>query len=120
MSRKAVAITMLVLALAIIGWDIYLFLDKYPHNTISALTNEWAYITSLLPFACGALLGHFFFNYSKKERISYFFMVPFIIPILITDLALQGTPKAVMIAIMPGIGYAFGRLFFSKRRPSAE
>jgi hypothetical protein len=63
MTNLAVSITMAVITLAIIAWDVYLALDGRRGNTISArvrdLDRRFGGVKILVSFAMGLLAGHF-------------------------------------------------------------
>ncbi len=64
MSNLAVTITMAVIFVAIVIWDIYLALDGQRGNTISARVREWdkklGGIKLIISFGFGLLTGHWF------------------------------------------------------------
>ncbi len=64
MTNLAVSITMAAIALAIIGWDIYLALDGRKGNTISARVREldrrFGGVKIIVSFSFGLLAGHWF------------------------------------------------------------
>lgn len=69
MTRKAVAITMIALAVVIGLWDVWLaFFDNHDYNTISSIMAAfplWA--QQVVVFAFGVLVGHFWPTQRKPE-----------------------------------------------------
>lgn len=71
-SKKAVTTIMIVLTLAIIGFDVLVATDIIDDNTISEIMAESAQAFPLIPIAWGALMSHFFFLRSWGRYMSYF------------------------------------------------
>jgi hypothetical protein len=60
-----VVITKLILgatALALIGWDIWVFVRPPSGDTLSEVIRRWATEHPVLPFAFGVLMGHLFWT----------------------------------------------------------
>jgi len=57
--KKATTIIMVIALLVLIGWDIYVFIEPTPEDTISEITLWWAKKTPFIPFGLGVLGGHF-------------------------------------------------------------
>lgn len=64
MAPTAVALICTLIFLAIIVWDLYLYLDGKPRNSISQVVIDLTKKTPLVPWAIGFLFGaltmHFF------------------------------------------------------------
>jgi hypothetical protein len=64
MSTEVVTIIIIGLILGIIGFDIYLALDKKSGNTFSAVIRnagkKWAPLIMMVTFGMGLLAGHWF------------------------------------------------------------
>lgn len=58
-----------VLVATIIGLDIYFASDNVAYNTWSEIIRIFSKRTSLIPFVCGVLSGHFFWPAQLKEYI---------------------------------------------------
>lgn len=69
MTRKATTITMAVLFLAIIAWDVYLAVDGTRYNTISSvLASAPKWLEHLIVFSMGLLCGHWFWKAERKPE----------------------------------------------------
>lgn len=67
MSKPWVKWTILAIALAIIGWDVWLWLDGEQGNTISYVGSEAADgVGMILNFVIGFLCGHIFWGQPKR------------------------------------------------------
>ena len=71
-SKKTVTTIMIVLTLAIIGFDVLVGTDIIPDNTISEIMAESSQTIPLIPIAWGVLMSHFFFLRSWDRYMSYF------------------------------------------------
>jgi len=68
---KAQILTLSIILVAtagLIAWDIGLALDSTEGNTISAVITSLSLKTSAVPFALGALMGHFFWPIDKDRK----------------------------------------------------
>jgi hypothetical protein len=60
METHFVEIIIVLATLLILGFDLYLYLDKYPGNTISQIIIKRTKARPIVPFLCGLLMGHWF------------------------------------------------------------
>lgn len=60
----------IVCAVVLIGWDIYVVQDGIRGNTISAIIFEASLRLSALPYAFGVLMGHLFWPSRKQSLIN--------------------------------------------------
>jgi hypothetical protein len=60
MESGAVEIIIVVATILILVWDLYLYIDKYPDNTISQIIIKRTKSRPIIPFLCGLLMGHWF------------------------------------------------------------
>jgi hypothetical protein len=68
MNRK-ISIGLVVTCFLVMGiWDIYPSLTPEAGDTISEATRDIGYMFYTLPYVCGIVMGHFFFN--KTDRSS--------------------------------------------------
>lgn len=69
MNRK-ISISLLVVCFsAMTLWDIYPALTPETGDTISEVVRDGAAVYYLLPYVCGILMGHFFFNSDNEKNI---------------------------------------------------
>ena len=72
MNRRAVKIAMGLITLGIVGWDVYLWRDGVPENTISATITRWAvahpWSMYLVIFCVVGLLWHWYRGHAAKRR----------------------------------------------------
>jgi hypothetical protein len=58
MTRKVTISILIVLCLVLIGWDVWVYLEPTPGDTISEVTFAFAQRHPVLPFAIGVICGH--------------------------------------------------------------
>ena len=60
MPSDYVEVLIVVVTIAILAFDLYLYRDKYPGNTISQVIIKRTKSRPIIPFLCGLLMGHWF------------------------------------------------------------
>ncbi len=65
--KKPTIIVMIGAVVALVGYDIFAFVEPSDGDTISEVTQEGSFDHAGIPFALGALLGHFLIPTSKKR-----------------------------------------------------
>jgi hypothetical protein len=69
---KQVAISIVVIFVCIIGFDIWLYSDEVPGNSISQVIIDASTVSPLVPWFIGLLMGftsaHFFDTYSEPRN----------------------------------------------------
>lgn len=72
MTKNKVAISILLIFLAIVAYDVYLYSDGIPGNSISQVIIDLSEKSHLVPFFIGFLMGglalHFFDNYKEPRE----------------------------------------------------
>lgn len=72
MSAKAVWVGIAALLIGITAWDVYLYVDGIPGNSISQVIIDAASVSSLVPFFVGFLFGalglHWFDSYREPRK----------------------------------------------------
>ena len=58
MTRKYTITILIIIALILIGWDIWVYIEPTDGDTISEITLAFAQKHPVLPFAIGVLCGH--------------------------------------------------------------
>lgn len=71
MTSKQVAISIIVIFLAIIGYDVWLYSDGIPGNSISQVIIDLSAVSPLVPWLIGFIMGgltfHFFDSYKEPR-----------------------------------------------------
>jgi len=65
MSARITKWVMLVAAVVVLGWDVYVTVNDVKGDTISELLRTWAWKWPTIPFVCGVVLGHLFWNVDR-------------------------------------------------------
>jgi uncharacterized membrane protein len=65
--RKVTISILIAVALLLIGWDIYVAVNKDEGDTISEIL-LWVSKHPIMPFAFGVLMGHLFWPQKIKEE----------------------------------------------------
>lgn len=60
MKPEIVEYVIIAATLIILGWDLYLYKDEYPENTISQIIIKRTKKRPLIPLLWGFLMGHWF------------------------------------------------------------
>lgn len=72
MKPKQVAISILLIFFAIIAFDVWLYSDGVPGNSITQVIIAYSELSPLLPFFIGFLMGflaaHFFDSYKEPRE----------------------------------------------------
>ena len=66
MTRKTTIAILVVATLLLISWDIWVYLEPTPGDTISEVLLKYARPHPVIPFAFGVLMGHLF--WPQRER----------------------------------------------------
>lgn len=104
-----------VVTALIIGFDIWLYNNGVPHDTISAVFKHWAILTPFIPYVWGVLAGHFFWgrvtpiipNPSAPIVLGWSGIVMILIGIGLRYFAITVNPILFVV-----IGALMGHLFF--------
>lgn len=111
-------IVVIIGAILLAGFDVYLALDKRPGNTYSEIIKKWS-VNSFagVAYLLGYLNGHFFFDTGLKFHFAWSLIILIIGSVgfsLIVKLARKHAPvpKWVPIAIFV-IGFIAGGIFFN-------
>lgn len=72
MKQKHVFLTCLAIIAAVLVWDVYLYADAIPGNSISQVIWDWSHMAPILPammgFVVGYLFCHFFGDGPAQKR----------------------------------------------------
>jgi uncharacterized membrane protein len=60
MNKNHVEIIIISATLLILLWDLWLYRDQYPGNTISEIVIRRTKEQPVIPLLCGLLMGHWF------------------------------------------------------------
>src|SRR5271157_419037 len=61
-SILATQILICILAVVVIGFDVWLGNNGIPHDTISEVIHQWAIFIPFVPYFWGVLIGHWFWT----------------------------------------------------------
>lgn len=108
-----------ILTVALIGWDIFLVLDKIDGNTISEALGRVAGRSVLLPSALGYLLGHWLWRHPPgtisplRNKISLFGITPtYVIALLLIDIFLTPVLPLWAPAVIAAVNIVIGHFAF--------
>jgi hypothetical protein len=67
MWRKITGITMLVVTVGLIGWDLIVAFNGIDGDTISEIMKNYAHDYPIIPLAWGVVLGHWFWPLGSSK-----------------------------------------------------
>lgn len=69
MTRKITIVLILTTIAVWVGWDIFAAVEPTPGDTESEVLRDWGHAHASLPFALGALMGHFFGTWDRLVEL---------------------------------------------------
>lgn len=108
--RKETVVLIIVAVLVLVAWDIYVWLEPTPGDTISEIVRDVAWQYSVLPMSLGVLGGHFFWNGYHKGN--FWVLVGIVLAVLIFDLVFVLSVYPLVPFL---VGMFFGHLFWPQR-----
>jgi len=112
--RRVVTFGLVVLALVLIAFDVYLDMNSVPGDTYSEIIRDAGFRVVALPWAIGALVGHWFWNGTRySNRFTWALVI--VVAIGMEVLNYFGLWHPLPSAL---VGICSGRLVWSAKGPS--
>ena len=116
--RLSTIIIIIVSAVIIIGWDIFVYIKAGSIATESNIIKDWNNVIQFISYAYGVIGGHWFINnhYGSAQRWKIFTMIGISISMLILSVVFYFAKIYIPSDIFLLVGYFVGKYLWYQKR----
>jgi hypothetical protein len=99
-------------------WDVIVAHNAVSDDTISEITRDLSTVIYTIPYICGIVMGHLFWNAPDRERLNLKIITASTVGVTIFDLVAMPFPGGNLLFFV--VGFGIGAYFWPQKVKNAD